>query len=1019
MCKIFTSLLAFVFVFNLSNNASAQTIITQWNFNSNPGDANLLTGSTTASIGVGNISTIGGTTSSFASGSANGGSSDPASATDNTGLGLTAFPTINAANQTAGLQFAVSTSGRTNISVTFDLRHSGTASRYERLQYTLDISVPTPLWVDFVLFDGSPNDTWFRRSVNLSAVTALNNNANAGFRVVSSFAPSTSAYGPSNTTSTYATTGTWRFDMVTVSEVPANTPASLAFVGANTTVLESTAAVNIDAILTNGNANPSSVELEILAVRTATSGTDFLVPALLQYSWPANSNNVTRSLSFTINNDVLPENTEYFTARFVNPVNINLPAGNSNVFTVFITDNDKVAPATNPSLQLNHIASFSNGAAISNSAEIVAHDPITQRLFIANSIGAKIDIVNFSNPAVAVLISSINVTPYGNVNSVAVKNGVVACAIENVNPQLPGKVVFFDTDGNFINQVDVGVLPDMILFTANGSKILTADEGEPNAAYTVDPEGSISIIDITAGVLTATNANVTTIGFSSFNAQASTLRAAGVRLFGPGASVAQDMEPEYISLSADGLTAYVACQENNAIAVINLTTNTVSEIRSLGTKDYSVTKNALDVSDLSGSIQIANWPVKGMYMPDGIASFSVGGQEYLITANEGDAREYTGYSEIVRLNSASYILDPVAFPNPEVLKTNLARLNVTQASGDTDNDGDFDEIHTFGARSFSIRNATTGALVWDSGEDFELIISKHPTLAAIFNASNSNNTFKNRSDDKGPEPEGVVVANIAGRTFAFVALERIGGCMLYEITDPLNPVFIDYKNTRTVGSFGGDNGAEGIIFISAINSPTNQPIVILANEISSTLSFYQISGSALPIKLSGIAAINEGNKNIINWQTVTEVVGDIFELERSKDALSFEKIATLPARGIASGYQHEDFSPFKGINFYRLKLRNIDGKISYSDVVRATVSTTENSVMKVFPNPVQSILQVNIIQPAVGALVTVVDVKGNIVLRKIINGTVTKLDVSQLAAGIYFINYFTKGRKESLKFVKE
>ncbi|HEY0039794.1 MAG TPA: hypothetical protein VGB71_03975 [Flavisolibacter sp.] len=193
-------------------------------------------------------------------------------------------------------------------------------------------------------------------------------------------------------------------------------------------------------------------------------------------------------------------------------------------------------------------------------------------------------------------------------------------------------------------------------------------------------------------------------------------------------------------------------------------------------------------------------------------------------------------------------MDPTAFPNADALKTNIGRLNVSKASGDIDGDGDYDEIHAFGARSFSIWNAATGALVWESGDELEQITSKHPVFGVLFNASNANNTLKNRSDDKGPEPEGVTVAAINGKVYAFISLERIG-CMVYDITNPAGPVYVDYKNTRTIATYGGDNGAEGIIYINAVNSPTGNPIVILANEVSSTLSIFSVNNAVLPIKL--------------------------------------------------------------------------------------------------------------------------------------------------------------------------
>jgi DNA-binding beta-propeller fold protein YncE len=347
----------------------------------------------------------------------------------------------------------------------------------------------------------------------------------------------------------------------------------------------------------------------------------------------------------------------------------------------------------------------------------------------------------------------------------------VAVAVEDDTLQNPGQVVFFDTNGQFLNSVTVGALPDMVVFTPDGRKVLTANEGEPSQDYTIDPEGTVSIIDITPGIASITNAQVTTVSFAAFNTDSVSLLAAGVRLYGPNATVAQDVEPEYITISPDNKTAYVTLQENNAIGVINLETGVATEIRALGVKTWDNT--SLDVSDNLGGIYFNNWSVKGLYEPDGIAFF---GDKYLITANEGDAREYTAFAEIVRLNSVAYKLDSVAFPHARYLKRNdlLGRLNVTTASGDTDGDGDFDEIHTLGGRSVSIWDAETGALVWDSGDDFERITATDPVYGSMFNASNSNNTFKNRSDDKGPEPEGVTVATLEGRQYAFVALERIG-----------------------------------------------------------------------------------------------------------------------------------------------------------------------------------------------------------------------------------------------------
>jgi len=991
----------------------AQTTITQWNFNSNPTDASNSTGTLTPSVGSGTIASINITTTSFNNGT---GSSDPAT-TDNTGMGLSGFPVQGTSSKTAGIQFSASTLGYENISLKFDLRHSNTGPKHFTVQYTTDVTATTPVWVDFIEDSTMAGDAFVNnRSYNLSSVTTLNNNAKAGFRIVASYRPSTNTYVAATSTSNYATTGTWRFDMVTINGGAQK--GSVSFVGSKVSVSETTTSVRIIANLKGGGALPSSTDIEILPISTATNGSDFTIATPLRFDWAANANDINDTIFVTINNDAIAENAEYFIVRFTNPVNIALPSTSANHFTVMITDDDKLPPTASQSIVLNHIASFSNGSSSGNSAEIVAHDPVSQRLFIANSVGGKIDIVNFKNPAAATLITSIPVTAtYGNINSIAVNNGIVAAAIENTVPEQPGKIVFFDTTGAFISQVTAGAMPDMITFDKTGTKVLTANEGQPNNDYTVDPEGSVTIVDISGGVASVTQANVTTASFAPFNAQAATLKAAGVRIFGKNnPTVAQDMEPEYISFSDDGATAYVTCQENNAIAVINLASSTVTSIRPLGLKDHSLNGNALDVSDQGGIIEMATWPIKGVYMPDAIASYKVAGQDYYITANEGDAREYgTALVEPVRISASTYVLDSLTFPYRDALKANIGRLNVTNASGDTDGDGDFDEIHAFGARSISIWNATTGALVWDSGDMLELIIAKHPQFAALFNASNANNTFKNRSDDKGPEPEGVTVAEIGGKMFAFVALERIGGCMVFDVTNPSNPIVVDYKNTRNLTTFAGDNGAEGIIYISAANSPTGNPIVILANEVSSTLSFYSVDASLLDIALTNIDAKNEGTKNIVTWQTATEAKGDIFELEKSSNGTNFSFVTAIAAKGTASSYSYTDAQPYNGVNYYRLKFKNVSGSVSYSPIVTATVNAPLTNGIQVYPNPVVNQLTITTSNWQ-NTTVNIVDVKGAIVKTVRLTAQQTAIDVAALPSGTYSVRSYNGN--DLLKTVK-
>lgn len=930
-----------------------------------------------------------------------------------------------------------------------------------------------------------------------------------------------------------------------------------------------------------------------------------------------------------------------------------------------------------PSIQLTPI-----GTAVASSpplpdsspSEIVAYDPETQRIFVVNAVAAKIDVFIISNPQKPKLFKTIDVKPYGSVaNSVAIRDGYAAVAVEGFNKTDSGSVVFFRTSNlKAAAKVTVGALPDMVTFSPDGRYVITANEGEPSLDYSIDPEGSVSIIDISGGIKDLTEDNVRNARFNTFDKQ--TLLDAGIRVFGPGASVAQDMEPEYVAVSADSKTAYVTLQENNAIAKVDLATAQVSELLPLGYKDHAkvgaqatlhnfdpaqlpsigstaagqslnlggfsglffegvdpvtgeynfithtdrgpnaeptgvlrpfllpqfqprivrfkfnpstgaltlgsqiplqiapgvpltgisntaiaggngntpyndevpvdlfgnvipldplgadlegiavaadgsfwmtdeyrpaiyhfspagvlidrfvpigtaaaagkpagtygkevlpavlaqrrqnrgfegvaldggkvyafvqspvrnpvtVTNAALgamqnvrivefdpatektrqflyimdnadlglgtntradkigdavslgngefllierdddkggsddpaliekkiyrfnltgatdisgkdgvigstgktvdqltvaelvankinpiekilqvdlnaagynqvekveglavidpwtlavindndfgvaqitvdqttgtfarnyvpepeqlgiihmrghglDASDADNKINIRPWKVRGLYMPDTIASLNVGGQDYLITANEGDAREYLGnptapFVEAARVRDLD--LDPVAFPNAAVTKANgnLGKLNVTKTLGLNPVSGKYDALYSFGSRSFSIW-AADGTQVYDSGEDFEWITAGTPGI--VFNASNSNNTFDNRSDDKGPEPEALTTGVVYGRTYAFIGLERVGGIMVYDVTDPTAPEFVQYVNRRdftqpTTTLAAGDLGPEGMIFIAPENSPNGKPLVVVANEISGTTTIFEINAT--------------------------------------------------------------------------------------------------------------------------------------------------------------------------------
>lgn len=896
-------------------------------------------------------------------------------------------------------------------------------------------------------------------------------------------------------------------------------------------------------------------------------------------------------------------------------------------------------------LTLTPLGTYTTGIFDGAAAEITAYDPATQRVFVTNSANAAIDVLDISNPISPTQVMTIDVTPYGSsVTSVAVHNGVLAAAIVANEKTDNGSVAFFTTDGEFITSVEAGALPDMLTFSPDGTKVLTANEGEPNDDYSIDPEGSVTIVDLSGGVETLTQDNVTQVSFAQFNEAALD---GSIRIFGPEATVAQDLEPEYVAISSDSTTAWVTLQENNALAVIDITAGQAITLAGLGFKDWNrpqaqlqtidwsdrpvlgvtaagqeillggfsglyfegvdeasgdllfithpdrgptpepldvdgdgvnerpfalpdyqvqwvrfavnpasgvltiteqisltradgapisglpnlageagfayadekpvdlmgnpleldpygadmegivkaddgtywmvdeyrpaiyhfgpdgvlvnrfvpegsneneagvevgvealpalfaqrranrgfeavaykdgilyafiqspidnpdtgndrnsrrgryarilafdtatnttvgqylypiglapvdkigdavalpsgellvierddatgpaaqkfiykidltnatnihgmeeasglelqtlaglgrvgirpvvkslyvdlaeigyhmgdkpeglalideqtiailndndfgisgvfspttglmdepeadrpvvlglitLTPSGLDASNEDGGINIRPWPVHGVYLPDAIDTYEVDGQTYLVTVNEGDSRDYDGFSEEERV--ADLVLDWAVFPDAAALQKeeNLGRLLSTSAGTDTNGDGLVDRILTLGGRSFSIWT-TEGDLVFDSGSQFEMILAE--LYPDDFNANGENDTFDGRSDDKGPEPEAVTIGQLADVTYAFIGLERIGGVMVYDITNPRQPHYITYANNRDFSGdaeagTAGDLAPESIVFVPAEESPTGDPLLIVANELSGSTTVWAI-----------------------------------------------------------------------------------------------------------------------------------------------------------------------------------
>lgn len=544
-------------------------------------------------------------------------------------------------------------------------------------------------------------------------------------------------------------------------------------------------------------------------------------------------------------------------------------AGQDGRIQNLLRRSDSVAyppPPPNGAIKLSLIGRYTTGVFREGAAEISAYERHSRRLFVINANGGTVDILNLANPAQPELLKTIDIgaafsdaQATASPNSVAVSEGLVAVAVQRADAagrQLAGVVAFYDADGRLIDQARAGSLPDMVTFTPNGLWVLTANEGEPSPDYSFDPEGSITIINVKhvraamryprfAHAFKLPAGHVRHATFGGFNKKQAELMAAGVRIFGPNASVAQDLEPEYIAVDKDSLLAYVTLQENNAIAIVNILTAKVLKIAPLGFKDW--TQSGFDASDRDNAINVAPWPVFGMYQPDGIASYRVGRHTYLVTANEGDAREYETFSEETRVGSLA--LDPVAFPDAALLKRNaaLGRLTVTKTLGDADGDGDFDHLYTLGGRSFSIwRVNANGSLTqtFDNANQFEQIAAS--LAPGPFNSDNvANGSFDTRSDNKGPEPEGVALGEVNGRTYAFIGLERIGGVMVYDISDPAAARFVQYLNPRDFtgnapDGTAGDLGPEGLEFVPATHSPTGRPLLIVAHEVSGSVAIFQV-----------------------------------------------------------------------------------------------------------------------------------------------------------------------------------
>ncbi|WP_047533429.1 choice-of-anchor I family protein [Methylotenera sp. N17] len=456
-------------------------------------------------------------------------------------------------------------------------------------------------------------------------------------------------------------------------------------------------------------------------------------------------------------------------------------------------------------------------------SEISAYDSISNTIWVAGVVG--VDVLNMSNGS---LVQHIDTTSFGSINSIAINNGVAAFAIESSTKTNPGIVQLYNTTTRALtsgtNTITVGALPDMLTFTADGSKLLVANEGTPSTygarigstiprvfgAAAVDPAGSVSVIDMNTRTVAAT------AGLNGVAQSGSYIRT----------NTGMDFEPEYIAVNAAGTKAYVTLQEANAIGVLNLNTNQFDQVIGLGVKDFSLPGNTIDPSN-NGTVNFVSANVKGFYMPDGIAAYQANGQDYLVMANEGDFREDDGDRSAASSVGAT---------------GDLTNLRVTNTDSSVGN------LFAAGARSFSIRDAN-GNIVFDSGD----FLDKKAAELGIYDDA--------RSRDKGVEPEGVELFTINGRTIAAIGLERTlkSAVALYDVTDPTQASFIDMIVTD------GDLAPEGIEAFT-FNGLT---YLSVTNETSNTTSLYNLTAVPEPetyamllagLGLMGVSARRKANK---------------------------------------------------------------------------------------------------------------------------------------------------------------
>lgn len=579
---------------------------------------------------------------------------------------------------------------------------------------------------------------------------------------------------------------------------------------------------------------------------------------------------------------------------------------------------------------LNKIGSYSAGTHNEDGgvAEIVKYNKENGKFYLVNgsSNPPSLDIVALGDgqgelkKEKTVLVKELaekNGFVFGDLTSVAVSTAtdLVYVAVQEADAGKAGKILALNYDGELVKEYTAGIQPDMIIVTADGRYVLTADEAEHRTGVPgADPKGSVTIVDTVSGKSVQAYFDKEAVIGDDVHIRGAADADGIIAGKGTKAGAVNDMEPEYITISEDGKLAYVTLQENNAIATVDIAKGEVISVKGLGMKDYNDPANQLDIRK-DGEIKFENVPFYGVYMPDGIASYTVDGKTYLVTANEGDATEWEKFVNVSEVGDLKGKLDPKSDAYEFLQGTE--DFDGVEALTDRGHDG----IYMLGGRSFSIYEADTMKQVYDSGSDFEKITAEW--IPDYFNTSNSKAKLDDRSEKKGPEPEDVKIGVIDGRTYAFIGLERIGGIMMYDVTNPAEPSFVSYENTREFADADGevildtDTAPEGLEFVPAEDSPTGNPLLIVAFEVGGKVGVFEI----------------EEAEEVI--ETPAPAFTDI------EDSYAKEAIELLASLGYMNGVSEDKFAPKAGMtraDFTLLLARIAEAELveveqsSYSDI---------------------------------------------------------------------------------------